>query len=422
MNAIFRTLVLLVPFTVLACQSSAPESGEPAASGPAPEQPSAATPAEKIGVFTALECERLALWPEAHAGSLLVLEVAPQGQSVQKGDVVARLDTRVIDEEIRRAEVEVRSSEVSRSSTVEKGRLEEEAARSALERARASLERARRSLAGWKEQELAFARRADDLSRRYEQADLEDQIDELDQLEKMYGADELVDATEDIVLKRSRRSLALTQEQNQLSRDRASYHEELELALQTEQREEEFRAQTEALARLEQQQAIEARGRAEAELRAAELVEEQTQKLARLRRDRELFTLAAPCAGILLHGDPEEYRPGKSPARYERGSQLPLRADVFAIAPAEPAAVAFEIPDSELGRFREGMRVEVRLLSGAAAGAAEATQGRLRVDPYARSLSADETRLAATVVLDRPLAGVRHGQRARVIPSAPEQP
>src|SRR6185436_17081035 len=134
--------------------------------------------------------------------------------------------------------------------------------------------------------ELAFEQRSQDLSRRYQQANLEDQTDELDQLEKMYKGDELVDATEDIVLKRSRRGLALTKDGNALASERTKHHEEFELVLERERREEELRAQTESVARLERQQELEARARADAERRSAAALAEQKEKFARLQRDR----------------------------------------------------------------------------------------------------------------------------------------
>jgi len=338
-----------------------------------------------------------------------VLEVAPQGTAVKKGDVVAKLDARAIEEELHRAELDLVTAELNQRALQERDQLETEAAKSALERARAALERARRSLEGWRKDELVFDRRSDELGKRYEEAGVEDQTDELDQLEKMYKADELVDATEDIVLKRSRRALALTKDQNALSRDRAKHHQELDLALQTEQREEEFRAQGENVARLERQQAIEARGRADAEARSADALTEQRPRLERLRRDRALFELRAPADGVLLHGSIEDYRPGRSPARYVRGSQLGTRADVFVVAPAEPAGVAFDVAESELSSFQDGARVQVKSVAGEMS-----ASGTVRLDKYARSLSTSEGSFEAAAELEQPLRGARYGQRVRI--------
>ena len=404
----FLPLFLALSFLV-ACRSDGAGARSPAS--PAPTGPAAST-AEKIGVFAPLGADAYRFWHQAHSGPLLVSEILPQGTPVQEGDVLVRLDSRAIDDEVHQAELELRSTRVGHRATLERNRLDEEAARSAVERARAALVRAQRSLAGWKEQELVFARRTDEISKSYEEANVEDQTDELDQLTKMYQADELVDATEDIVIKRSRRALALTGLQNQLARDRARYREGLELALQTEQREEEVRAQSEALARLVAQQEIEARGRQDAAVRSADALAQQEQKLERLEHDRETFVVRAWRAGVFLHGGPREYLPGKTPARYQRGDALPARVEAFTIADPEPSAVAFEVSDGELALFGDGTRLEARPMGVEGS----AVAGTVSVEPYARTLATNERTLEARVQLEHPVAGARYGMRARLVP------
>lgn len=403
---IARTLPLVLALASLACRSgsSASESAG-AAAGRA---------GEKQGVLAPLDGAVLSLWPEAYSGSWLVLEVAAQGTSVAEGDVVARLDPRAIDEELHRSELELASSDLAHQGLVERNRIETEAAQASLARARAALERARRGLAGWQQQELAFQRRSEELSRRYEDANVEDQTDELDQLEKMYSGDELVDATEDIVLKRARRGLSITQTQNQLARDRSKYRQELQVALEIEQRDDDVRAQAEAVERLERQQALDARARADAELRSADALALQSDKLARLRRDRALFELRAPRAGLLLHGAPRDYRPGKAPARHERGSQLEVRRDVFVVASPVPAEVAFDVSDAERARFASGAGIEVRRFGKDGEGDLGSSPGTVRLDDYPRSMSASETTLEASATLLRPLAVARAGERVSV--------
>jgi hypothetical protein len=388
----------------------APAAGG-ASAGPAAQE------AEKFGILAPLDAEPLELWPEAYAGSWTVLTILPHGAAVAEGDVVARCETRAIDEELHRTELELRSAEIAHAGLLARGQLETEGARAALERARAGLERARRALEGWKQQELAFASRADGLSKRWEEAGVEDQTDELDQLEKMYAADELVDATEDIVLKRSRRALSITQEQNALARDRAIYKKELELALQTEQREEDVRAQEENVARLERQHALDARSRADAEARSTDALALQQEKLARLRRDRALFELTAPRAGVLLHGGSEDYRPGKTPPRHRRGSALAPHAELFLVAAAEPMGAAFDVAEGELASFQDGARVEVRAPGGEAR-----TGGTVSLDEHARSLSVEEARFEGFVALEQPLPGARYGQRVRITPPSKPSP
>ena len=377
----------------------------PAASSPAPvPAPAAGDPAPKSGTFVPSGAAALAIWPEQYAGGLLVLEAKAPGTLVAQGDVIATLDTRAIDDELHKAELEARSAAVRHQAVLERNKLDEAAARSQLNLARSALLRTQRSLNGWKQSELAFSKRSDELQKRGEQARLDDETDELDQLEKMYKADALVDATEEIVLKRSRRGLELTKDSNQLSRDRAAYREQLDLALQTEQKEEQARSQDEALARLEQQLALDATARADAEVRSADGLREQNERLEKLRRDREQLVLRAPRAGVLLHGGAKDYRPGRTPPRFERGSQLGFRQDLFLVADPAPSALALELSETELAKYHEGAKLAVS--------AGTQLHGSLHVDPYARANAQCE----ALITLEQPASGALYGSHATVRP------
>ncbi len=422
-----RVLVSLLAATCAACSATgggtAPEDElllpQPAST------PAAGPPAqgafEKIGILAPSSFAALSIWPEQYSGTLLVLEALPHGSSVAEGDVLAQLDTRAIDEEIHKAELETQSATIRHQGVVEKNRLDEEAAESQLELAESSLDRAQRSLEGWKTNELAFIERQDEISKRYEEANAEDQIDELDQLEKMYKADALVDATEDIVIKRSRRQLDLTQTSNRLSRDRSQYRWQLDLALQTEQREEQVAKQAEELARLMRQQEIDARSRADAGLRSADSVREQEEKLARLRRDRERLVLRAPRPGVLLHGASKDYRPERTPARVDRGSQLAVHQELFLIADPEPSAVALDVSDADLARLQNGTSVRVQTLGPIQANGPASVTGTARVELYPSSSSANDATYTADVTLERGLAGATYGSRAKVVVEASEK-
>lgn len=407
-----RPLRALVPALflslALACRST-----------PGPEtSASAASPASapKLGVLAPLGGAALSLWPEAHAGSFVVLEVLPSGTPVAAGEVLARCDARAIDEQLADARLELGTQRLNHEATLERNRLEAQAAESARARAQAGLERARRALESWRTNELAFSARQDELSQRYQEANLEDQTDELDQLEKMYAADELVDATEDIVLKRSRRGLALTREGNALALERARVRRELDQALERERREEELRAQEEAFERLGREQALAAQARADAELRSSAALAKKTEALARLERDRALFELRAPEAGVLLHGARRDWRPGKSPTRIERGATLATRAEVFLVVPPEPGAVAFEVTDAERARFADGSELVVRPLHGQGEGRA-----RVTLDPLPRALGTGDLTLEAVATLAAPLAGARYGERVRLEPAGAKE-
>jgi len=375
----------------------------------APKQPPSPT-TERSGVFAPASSVAVSFWPDAYAGELLLTEVMPQGSVVKEGDVVARLETRSIDEQVHQAELEATSAAVRNAGVVERNKIDDEAAASALDLTKSALERTRRSLEGWTSKEIPFAKRGDEIGKKNEDANIDDQKDELAQLEKMYKADELVDATEEIVLKRAQRRLAISQDAIGLSGDRRKYRVDFDEAMQTEVKREAVRSQEQALDRLVRSQTIERRAREDALARSKDALDQQNQRLERLRRDREKFAIRAPRAGVLLHGKEKDYRPGRTPARYERGNSLTGRTDVFLVADPEAVAVALDIPESMLKEAGEGAAVEVQSV----AMPAQSSAGKLHLETYPSAKPGDENGYEATVKLDHSISGVLFGMRAKV--------
>jgi HlyD family secretion protein len=386
-------------------QATKSEAGAP----DKPEKP-AANGKKLVGVLVPLESSAVAIWPEAFSGELVVLEALAHGSPVEEGAVIAELDPRAIDDQLREAGLEARSAQVRHEGLLQRHAIDEAAAQAALAQSRAALDRARRALEGWKANELAFAERNDELAAKREAANVEDQKDELAQLEAMYKADDLTDATEEIVLKRSRRSLATTELGSALSRDRRRYEKDFPRKLESESREEAVRVQELALDRTLQGQAIDRRAREDAAARSAAMLEQQSKKLDKLQRDRALFSVRAPRAGVLLHGAAKTLRAGP-PVRHARGTTLPARAEAFVVADPERLALAFDLPESKLASAHAGARATVTPLAQPEARLA----GTLRLEgwPGPRAVG-EENGYEAAVDLEGAPAGLVIGMKARV--------
>jgi len=394
-------------FASLACTST--PKGEQAARSPAAGGQDGGG-SELRGVVVPVEPAALALWPEAYAGELVVLEALPHGTLVAQDDVVARLDPRALEQQLADARLELDSARVEHAGLVAKNDVAGEAAASQLARTEAGLDRARRALAGFEAVERAFERRSDALALLREQDGVDDQLDELAQLEAMYAADELVDATEEIVLKRSRRRLARARAWNELSQDQRDHRVELSDALELESRREDVAREEEGLAHLRATAAVEARARAGAEARsAADLAQKET-RLARLERDRELLTLRAPRAGVLLHGSARDLRSGGAPKRVERGGTLAARADVLLVADPARLAVALDVPESQRAGLADGAAVTVRplALSGVE------LRGTLALAALPAVAKGEEGAFEATVALDGTAPGLVCGMHVVV--------
>jgi len=367
---------------------------------------------ELSGALVPAEGTELVPWPERWSGELLLLEVREHGSVVSAGEELARLEDRGYRDQLEAAERAVQKA--LRAAAHGRTRVELDAGRREEERAAAELkvERARSELAAWLDQGLPLDTRSAELAALAYQYRIDDSSAELAQLESMYSDDELVDATEDIVLERARRDLARQKLGQQLALDQRAYRVETELRLRTEDRRLALEQAERALDRLVTSHAI-------AEEEAAASIDELLHALDRARRTRDelgedgrLFTVIAPHGGLLLHGGLDDYVAGSKRPAHRRGGRLTPRTPAFTIVPGGAGhELRLQLDEEQHGRILgagpAADAVEVRL-HGAAAGVAN---GRLEVDTMlaAGSQAGGGARFDARVVLEGELPGAVPG-------------
>lgn len=398
-------------------EPSSPSASEAQSTAGAAKPQAEAESKDIKGLFVPAAPVPLALWPEAYRGELVLLEVAAQGTTVQAGEVLARLDARAIDRELAEAEFSLRSAEAAHAGLLERHALAQESAAASMARSREALRRSERNLTDWKQTELAFARRGDQLASAWETARIADQEDELEQLELMYGADELTDATEDLVLMRTRRDLDLSRQRTELSAAQRKFQDEVKRAEDLAKREEALAKQQLELAHLERNLELGARDRELAGEKSSRGVAKQREKLEQLRRDRELFTLRAPTSGVFLHGATDAYLPGSVPRHLKRGDKLSVRSIAAHVAPTSndapggaANAVVIQLAADKAAALQDGARA---MVSPAGRTGAKAVPGVLSITPYPEPGKGGSV-YRARIELERPLPGVRAGMPATV--------
>lgn len=366
----------------------------------------------RSGTFVPSRFEEVSLWFEEYSGEMLLLDVLPHGTPVNHGDVIARFDVRGIDRQIEVGERTVRSAELMLKNTVDRAAIDRRASQVALDDSRAELELARRDLEGWEKYELEFNRRTAELSKQYRIHSIEDQEDELAQLESMYRDDELVDATEEIVLKRARRDLARSMTSMKNQDDWQVYTVAYTESARTVRKRRTVEGREKALDRMLRSREIEERSRDEGLEKAEVALRDQVERLERLKRDRGLLTVRASRAGFLLHGSPDDYRPGRVAPRYKRGGRASIRTTLFTVAETDRLGLALDVPESRLGEIRAGMTAKV-----VPKACPDATlHGRLHLDrfPSPQSAPGAENTYKADVELDLSTSGLVPGMRADV--------
>ncbi len=342
-------LLLSAPLVLGAAALGAPSSLPPAEKAPAVPQP----PQSAFGRLVPEDLEILRLDPEAWQGPFELVDVAGHGAPVREGEVVARFEREGWEEAMEEAERAVEEARWELEKARLRASLDERRAALRREEAARNLVRAREKLERFERFEREFDRRSAELSRARSLDSLEDAQDELAQLEAMYSEDELVDATEEIVLKRSRRNLERSQASFGLQEDRRKYHERFELPEKQEDLERAVERAGRELENLEQQLHLEAEDRERGLHEAERRLEEAEKELQRLREDEAWFELRAPRDGVLVHGSAE------APARWKEGDRVQPGQDFLSVG--EAGRYRVELLVSEWIRFGglEGKAVEI---------------------------------------------------------------
>jgi hypothetical protein len=384
------------------------------AAAPIQDKPEAAkTSVERTGTFVPVNATEVKLGLESFQGPLELVEVVAHGAQVREGDLLARFETKAIDDAVTAAERDLRSTEIRQQNAKEQARLDDEAAAQRLEAAGDAAHDAQEALDNYEKIETSLKKRGEDLSESGMKDNIDDQKDELAQLEKMYTADELTDATEEIVLRRQRRGLARTQASVDLQLARKKYDNDYSEKKQHEARQKAARDAQRNLDRTQRSIEMEKRARADSLARLDPEMKDARERVEKLKHDRERLTVKASASGIVLHGARDDYKPGRTPPRYEIGGTAGAKAVLFTLSAPGALQVALDIPEADVLVLSQGMAAKVV----ATADPAQTLVGRLRYDrfPSPRTAAAPENSYDASVELGAVGPAIVAGMRCKVV-------
>ena len=253
------------------------------------------------GTFVARNMTPVVLRPEAWS-SFKIEEIVPHGAKVNEGEVLVRFDAKKLNEQISDLELSQKISELSlRKAEQELPRLEKSLAMS-LTDARQSHERTHEDYKRYKEEDRARMIKSAEMSLKSSKQRLDYARDELNQLEKMYKADDLTEETEEIVLTRSRQAVEFAEYSYELAKNR--HHETMNIYLprQDVDNSEVIDRVNLSLARAELSSQLDL-NRARYELEQQRISRDKsTEKHAKLVQDRGLMQLKSPAEGIVYYG------------------------------------------------------------------------------------------------------------------------
>lgn len=315
------------------------------------------------GVFEPTEAQGLQLRPKVWS-SLKVEHVVREGTAVQAGDEVLRLETTDIDRDIEDRAFELQLTELSIAQAEIELDVLQKTVPLDLEAARRTKQIQAEDLRYFLEVDRAQRIRSADEGLKGSRYSLEYAQEELDQLTKMYEADDLTEETEEIILKRAKRDVERSEfflESSQLSHDRT-----IGVLLPREEKQKDEAAVRAELSLMKAEASLpRSIERTHLELRKLARTRDQAaQKLAEVRADREQFVLRAPVAGTVFYGELERGRWATASALRKQlrpGGTVSSNAVLLTIVPdGSPLVARLDIAEKDYRRFRPGVDVRIK--------------------------------------------------------------
>ncbi|MHC4861778.1 MAG: efflux RND transporter periplasmic adaptor subunit, partial [Planctomycetota bacterium] len=193
------------------------------------------------------------------------------------------------------------------------------------------------------------------LSNESSEFNVENAKEELGQLEKMYEEDELVDETEQIVLRRARWNLKYRRASDELAKKRRAFAAEYQDRAHEERLRLDVERRSSALDQSRRQARINADSSAIDLARAENGFALKQRNLERLEADLAGLTVRAPASGILLHGRLE----GALGRRFSPGAQVNAHEAAITIVDPSALVAVLSVPSKEVLRIAIGQSVEV---------------------------------------------------------------
>jgi len=253
------------------------------------------------GTFVARKMEEVTLRPEVWAG-FEIKEIVEHGAKVHRGQVLVKFDDERINEAIDDLELEQRLNELAIRRAEEELPRQERTLALNLENATRSDKEAKQDYARYNEIDRPMLLKSVENNLKRSQFNLDYEKDELEQLEKMYAADDLTEETEEVVLKRQRDMVGFLS----FSLENAKINREEILTILLPRFDIQMKQSLElaemSLARAKMASTIDInRGRYELEQRKQARIR-SIERHAKLIKDRALMEIKAPADGIVYYG------------------------------------------------------------------------------------------------------------------------
>ncbi len=312
------------------------------------------------GVFESQQMAELVLRPAEWQG-LTVMHAVEHGKVVRRGDVIVTLELEKIDRALADLRADLRLNELSLRQAEEELRAIEALAPIDLASAERINKQTREDTELYKGVFRPMNVRSAEMMMKLADFRLQNAEEEMEQLEKMYKADDLTEETEKIVLKRAQmqlevarfnREIAKIQFEDAIKRDIPRADARIDEAAR---RADIAWQRTRVLAPV----ALEKQRLEVEKLRVARARSEE--RFAKLSADREQMTVRAPIDGVVYYGACDRGRWGTGLGeQLQRGATLQPNKVFATVVQPRPLAVRINVPEKQLINARVGMKATIK--------------------------------------------------------------
>ncbi|MFH1422475.1 MAG: HlyD family efflux transporter periplasmic adaptor subunit [Planctomycetota bacterium] len=312
-------------------------------------------------ILKATVIKELKIELEAYNGDILIESLTEPGTLVKEGEVVARVSLPeyyfILDNSARKLEAQ----EISLRANTEEYNRELENGAYELDKAKNCLKVAQDSLDNWNREEKADLIASRELDIQRQRYSIEDQKDELDQLEKLYEGNELAKESQEIVLKRARRQLELSEKRLELGE--RGHKRFLEFEIPETSKKKEFAVKSAAIDmdKLVCKQKMYYPDKKSNLTKEEVSAREAKQKHQELIEDGERLLVKAPVSGVAMVGSVEG-NPEVS-AKLKLGDKVSNRAVLVSIIDTAVLEVELCVPVKKALKIDIGSKVKMKIKS-----------------------------------------------------------
>jgi HlyD family secretion protein len=315
------------------------------------------------GAFVARKMDEVPLRPDVWT-DYEITEVVDHGAKVHKGEVLVKFDAQKINEAVDDLELEQRLNELAIERAEEEMPRIEKTLKMDFEDADRTNENAKEDLARYNEIDRPMALKSADFMIKYYNFMLDYEKDELDQLEKMYKADDLTEATEEIVLKRQRNSVEFAE----FSLENAKINSDEMVKYRIPRMDIRIKEATEraAMAKARAQMALAIdlnRARYELEQRKKARTK-SLDKHSKLLTDRGLMEIKAPADGVVFYGQCVNGRWSDTPSlinKYKPHNNVSPGSILMTVVESRPLYVTSTIDEGKRPEISDGQKARITL-------------------------------------------------------------